>query len=75
MRHALPMLAALALAACQPAADETQAPGGNDPSSQSAEGAQVASDAPIQLIALDPRMRRRCLGLANTFSTSFFSVT
>lgn len=54
MRHALPMLAALALAACQPAADETQAPGGNDPSSQSAEGAQVASDAPIQLIALDP---------------------
>ena len=29
----------------------------------------------LQLIALDPRMRRRCLGLANTFSTPFFSVT
>ena len=29
----------------------------------------------LQLIALDPRMRRRCLSLANTFSTPFFSVT
>ncbi len=29
----------------------------------------------LQLIALDPRMRRRCLGQANTFSTPFFSVT
>ena len=29
----------------------------------------------LQLIALDPRMRRRCLGLANPFSTPFFSVT
>ena len=28
-----------------------------------------------QLIALDPRMRRRCLGAANTFGTPFFSVT
>lgn len=54
MRHALPMLAALALVACQPAADERQAPGGNDPSSQRADGAQGASDTPIQLIALDP---------------------
>ncbi len=29
----------------------------------------------LQLIALDPRMHRRCLGLAHTFSTPFFSVT
>jgi len=29
----------------------------------------------LQLIALDPRMRRRCLGRAQTFSTPFFSVT
>lgn len=29
----------------------------------------------LQLIALDPRMRRRCLGLAATFSTPFFCVT
>lgn len=29
----------------------------------------------LQLIALDPRMRRRCLGQAHTFSTPFFCVT
>ena len=29
----------------------------------------------LQLIALDPRMRRRCLGRAHTFSTPFFCVT
>ena len=29
----------------------------------------------LQLIALDPRMRRRCLGQAYTFSTPFFCVT
>jgi hypothetical protein len=29
----------------------------------------------LQLIALDPRMRRRCLGQAATFSTPFFCVT
>lgn len=29
----------------------------------------------LQLIALDPRMRRRCLGLAHTFSTPYFCVT
>ena len=28
----------------------------------------------LQLIALDPRMRRRCLGKAVTFSTPFFCV-
>ena len=29
----------------------------------------------LQLIALDPRMRRRCLGQAHTFSTAYFCVT
>ena len=29
----------------------------------------------LQLIALDPRMRRHCLGQAHTFSTPFFCVT
>lgn len=29
----------------------------------------------IQIIALDPRMRRSCLGQAQTFSTPFFCVT
>ena len=29
----------------------------------------------LQLIALDPRMRRRCLGQAHTFSTACFCVT
>lgn len=29
----------------------------------------------LQLIALDPRMRRRCLGQAQTFNTPFFCVT
>ncbi len=29
----------------------------------------------LQLIALDPRMRRRCLGKAVTFSAPFFCVT
>lgn len=29
----------------------------------------------LQLIALDPRMRRRCLGQAATFGASFFCVT
>ena len=29
----------------------------------------------LQLIALDPRMRRRCLGQAHTFNTPFFCVT
>jgi len=28
----------------------------------------------LQLIALDPRMRPRCLGAAITFGTSYFSV-
>ena len=29
----------------------------------------------LQLIALEPRMRRRCLGLAHTFSTPYFCET
>lgn len=29
----------------------------------------------LQLIALDPRMRRRCLGQAITFHTPYFCVT
>lgn len=29
----------------------------------------------LHIIALDPRMRRRCLGQAMTFSASFFCVT
>lgn len=29
----------------------------------------------LQIIALDPRMKRRCMGLANTFTATFFSVT
>lgn len=33
------------------------------------------SEDRLQLIALDPRMRRRCYGLANTFTTAFFCVT
>ena len=28
----------------------------------------------LQIIALDPRMRRRCMGQAHTFSTPFFCV-
>ena len=29
----------------------------------------------LQLIALDPRMRRQCLGCASTFSATYFCVT
>ncbi len=29
----------------------------------------------LQIIALDPRMRRSCLGQARTFSSPFFCVT
>lgn len=29
----------------------------------------------LQIIALDPRMQRRCLGQANTFSATYFCVT
>ena len=29
----------------------------------------------LQIIALDPRMRRSCLGQAHTFSAPFFCVT
>lgn len=54
MKYALPMFAALVLAACQPAADETQTPAGDDPSSQSAGQSQGPADAPVQLIVLDP---------------------
>lgn len=29
----------------------------------------------LQIIALDPRMRRSCLGQAHTFSSAYFCVT
>lgn len=34
-----------------------------------------ASEDRLQLIALDPRMQRRCLGTAATFGTPYFCVT